>query len=162
MSEVQTRYLPEGDSRLDYRKIEGTEKEDEFITIVASGVSDPKEIAKRLKMNVTQIERSLRDNALIGKIKQAIQAKAVMMMPKMLDQAYGDSEAKRASVRSQAREYIRKVAEGEPAIVQQNNQIQAWDPSIDERLFEKGRAMFQSLAEVAAETTVHRMMEDED
>lgn len=162
MSEVKVVRLPEHESGLDFRKIEGTEKEEEFVSLVVQGVVEPQDLAKRLKMNLSTVERALRTNTMIGKIKLAIQARAVTMMPKMLEQAYGDSDAKRASVRSQAREYIRKVAEGEPNVVQQNNQITAWDPSYDERLYEKAREMIQSVAEVTASATVTRMLDEED
>jgi hypothetical protein len=163
MSEVKVIRLPEGDSALDRRKIEGTDKEEEFISLIVHGTHEPQELAKKLKMNLGTVERTLRDCSMIGKIKAAVQARAVTLMPKTLESAYQDSEDRRARIRANAREYIRKVAEGEPQMIQQNNQITSWDPEYDERLFQKGMSMFQSLAEVAAEATVTKMLDqDED
>jgi len=162
MSEVKVVRIPEGDSGLDRRNIEGTDREEEFISLVVSGINDPEEIARRMKMTLRTVERSLRTDSLLGQIKRAIQARALTMIPKNLERAYGDSEDKRSRVRAQAREYIRKIAEGDSQMIQQNNQITSWDPSYDERLFEKGRQMFETLAQVTAEATVEKMLDEED
>lgn len=161
MSEVKVVRLHEYESGLDRQVIEGSDKEEEFVSLVASGISDVDELSKRLSINPRAVVKSLRNQHLLGLIKSAIQARAVTMMPKILETAYGDTEDKRARVRQMAREYIRKIAEGEPSIIQQNNQISAWDPAYDERLFERGRQMFKELAEVTAEATVQHFM-DED
>lgn len=151
MSEIEVIRLPEGYSNLARTAVQGSEKEEAFIQLVASGVNDAVTIAKKLEINPREAERALRDDILIGRIKAAIRAKAVTMMPKVLEGAYGDTEDKRARVRQLAREYIRKVAEGEPQTIQQNNQISTWDPTYDEKLYDKALNLVRAVAEVSIE-----------
>lgn len=128
----------------------------ELAALVAGGETNEDKLSKKADMDYFEVKRAMRSKEVQALIREEVRARALMEMPSVLEARIKDAKFGDPRVRSMASEFVLKAALGEDKV--QVNQIQSWDPSQDEQLFERARTMF---SQCAAEV-VERVLESGD
>jgi hypothetical protein len=167
---LKIEHVPEGESGRVQKLSEDRAKE--FAELVASGNLDEKQLSKQMGgIGVLAVRKALRSTTIRAIIREEIearqlltQAKAAAEMDCVLDQMVKDVQHKSGRIRVNAAKFVRDTARGpDKPLVNQNNNIAAWDPMQDEELWQRGREFFENnsmrIAVQAADATVKRVLE---
>lgn len=139
----------------------GTERMEAIADYVAQGETDEQAIGRKVGLDTLQVRKAIRHPEVQRLIKAAIQARATVAMGRVLEIAIDDANGKDIRARGIAREFVRKTSEGQGGILNQVNNIQTWDPSQDEKLWERGKKFFETEAQRIVEATVERIAGDD-
>lgn len=118
-----------------------------------------KQICGPVRITRMTLERALRSPRVLKAIKLQTQALATLALPGLTKAAEKDALHGEARIRAGARDFLAKQALGDPTLVTVQN-VQTWDPSRDEELWERGAEFFKGAAEQIAEKVKDKMLGD--
>ena len=138
------------------------DQKEKLAALSADGETDIRALSVATGLTFFQVKQALRSREVRGMIQEELQAKATSEMGRVLSGAIADTEDKNPRARADAREFVLRVHNGEASVTNQINNVHAWDPSMDEKLFERAQAFFGEQIPKIVDQTIEKIAEGSD